>query len=180
MCPVGVIALKLGCKWVLLSYQRFKRWVNTILDITSFDRFSLDITGKPERIFYLVPFSLGDESKSLTWSHQMISPYIQLKFSASLSEDYALVFFWLLVLLLFWILSSHISVALLGASFSFGLFELNFHIIFLYWRVDWILSNISSWMQKVSWSDKLPSGLSQIPNKSHPIFNQIVVVCCQW
>ena len=48
----GVMADNLGCDLVLLSSQRFKRLVNTILDITSFDLFTLDIPKKLERMFY--------------------------------------------------------------------------------------------------------------------------------
>ena len=51
MCSDGDMAVELGYNWVLLSFQRFKRQVNTILEITSFDPFSLDITKELDIIF---------------------------------------------------------------------------------------------------------------------------------
>ena len=51
MCSDGDMEVELGCDRVLLSSQSFKRRVNTILDITSFDWFSLDIPKELEGIF---------------------------------------------------------------------------------------------------------------------------------
>ena len=49
MCSAEVMEVGLGCHWVLFSSQRFKRWVNTILEITSFDWFFIDWTQQFER-----------------------------------------------------------------------------------------------------------------------------------
>ena len=43
ICSSGVMVMELGCNWVLLSSQRLERLVNIILDITSFDCFSIDV-----------------------------------------------------------------------------------------------------------------------------------------
>ena len=70
MCFSRVMVMKLGRNWVLLSYQRFKILVHNILDITSFDIFSLDIPREPEIIF---DFSLS--------SFGVVSTIINLKSS---------------------------------------------------------------------------------------------------
>ena len=88
MCYDIVMEENLRCDWILLYSQWFKRWVNTILDITSFDSFSLDIPKELE--IFLIPRCpvLGVGLKLSTWSHQMIFPHGQM-FFAYFSEDYA-------------------------------------------------------------------------------------------
>ena len=50
ICFDGVMTENLGCDWVLLSYQRLKRWVDTILYIDSFDWFPIDMPKEIERV----------------------------------------------------------------------------------------------------------------------------------
>ena len=176
MFSSGVMVDKLGCNWFLLSSQNFKRSFIAILDITSFDWFYLNIPKELEK--YLIPHFpiLGVGLQSLNWSNQIICPYSQLFFS--FLRRVCLIGFLIIILFLFWILSLCISVASLWYSFSFGSFDINFHMIFLSWWVDWILSNRSSWMQKYSWSDKVPSSFSGIPIKVHP---SVLSNCnCSW
>ena len=125
------MAEELGCDWVLLYSQHFKIRVNAILDKTSFYCFSLDIPKELEIIF--------DSSLSSFWGGSTI---INLKSSKYLSLQPTVIFclflwivclvdFLVILLFLFWILSSHISFASLWNSFSFGSFYINFHMIFV-------------------------------------------------
>ena len=88
----GVMAKNLGCDWVLLSSQRFKRRLNIILYISLFDWFPLDIPKELEIIY--------DSSLSIFGGESTI---INLKSSNDLSllctiffyfsEEYAWLFF---------------------------------------------------------------------------------------
>ena len=148
MCSDGVMSEDIGCDRILLICQRFKRWVNTILDITSFYWFSLDTLH-----FW------GAVLQSLTWSHQIIFPHSQLKFSASFSEDYAWMIFGNIPLLLLDIFITNIRwFTIIFIIIWFVLYKPP-HDIFSWW-VDWIISGRPSWMQKYSWSNKEPSGFS--------------------
>ena len=59
------MVVELGCDQVLLSSKRFKRRVNTIWNITSFDGFSLDIPKALERVFDYSLSSSGVGSKRI-------------------------------------------------------------------------------------------------------------------
>ena len=61
-----------------------------------------------------------------------------------------------------------ISVASNWDSSWFRSFDISLHKIFLSWWVHWIILNRSSWMQKYSRSNKVPSSFSGIPIKVHP------------
>ena len=107
----------------------------------------------------------------------MFSSYSQLFFCLIIWRVWLFEYLWA-VLFLFWILSLCISVASLWDSSSFGSFDINLHKIFLSWWVDWIISNISSWMQKYSWSEKVPSSSSGNQIKVHP---SVLSNCnCSW
>ena len=82
----GVMAENLVCDWVLLSSQIFKRWVNTILDITSFYWFYIDIPKEPERIFYSSLSSFGGGSTIINLKSSNNSPYSQLFLPLSLKS----------------------------------------------------------------------------------------------
>ena len=88
-----VMAMELGCNWVLLSPQRFKWWFGTILVITYFGLFSLDKPRQAEIILNLPLASFGGTSTIIYLKSSNNFPYSLLKFSASLSEDYDWVYY---------------------------------------------------------------------------------------
>ena len=86
MCSGGVMEVELGCDWVLISSQRFKISVNTILDITSFCWFSLDITREQKRIF--------DSSPSSFWGGSTIINLNSSKYLFLYSTEIFCLFLW--------------------------------------------------------------------------------------
>ena len=87
------MAKNLGCDGVLISAQRFIRLVDTILDITSFDKFSLDVPKQLERISDYPLFSFGGGSTIINLkSSNVFFSYIQN--FASFYEDYAWLNIW--------------------------------------------------------------------------------------
>ena len=93
MCSGGSMEMEQGCDRVLISSQRFKRWVNTILYITSFDRFSLDMPRELERMFHFSPSNFGGGYKIINLKSSNDFPLYPTEFSAYFFEEYAWVIF---------------------------------------------------------------------------------------
>ena len=85
--------VELVCNWVLFWYQRFKRLVNTLLAISSFDFFSLLGHNIWKVLLIHNCEVLGVGLQSSTWSHPMNYSYSQLVLPLSLKSMLCWIFY---------------------------------------------------------------------------------------
>ena len=162
MCSNGNISEEIGCDWVLLYSQLFKTWGNTILDITSFYWFSLYTPKELFRIFDYSLSSFGGGSKIIKCVLIVSWNFLPLSLKSMCGWSFinrTLLLFDLEITYLCWFTTRFISIWFIWYKHPHDI---------LSWWVDWIISNISSWMQKYSWYNKGTSGYSGLPIDVQP------------